>query len=342
MLHPGRAAARTLRRSMPQGRARRARRGVGLRQGHARRDRSWLPRPLTTLGTDGFGRSETRAALRNFFEVDCRYVVVATLGALAREGKIAHVRRAAGHYTTHRNRSGEESIRRFVTLRFDVPSFVTDFTLPELGENITSGDVLRILVKPGDRLVKDQPVLELETDKATIEVPSSVAGEVEAVKVKAGDTVKVGQAILSIVETGSAKAPKAASTTSPPNGDARPAATGREAGRPPAAAAADSVSREIAAAGRDRRRSRTNRPARRHSGRRSAKVPRPRGCGRWPRTDAASDESGARNVGARKWWISVGARARQLMPRLRPSSRRRQRRRRFGGWRANLAWTSTT
>ena len=49
----------------------------------------WLPRPLTTLGTDGFGRSETREALRNFFEVDCRYVVVATLGALAREGKIA-------------------------------------------------------------------------------------------------------------------------------------------------------------------------------------------------------------------------------------------------------------
>jgi pyruvate dehydrogenase E1 component len=49
----------------------------------------WLPRPLITLGTDGFGRSETREALRNFFEVDYRYVVVATLGALAREGKIA-------------------------------------------------------------------------------------------------------------------------------------------------------------------------------------------------------------------------------------------------------------
>jgi pyruvate dehydrogenase E1 component len=48
----------------------------------------WLPRPLTALGTDGFGRSETRAALRDFFEVDYRYVIVATLGALAREGKI--------------------------------------------------------------------------------------------------------------------------------------------------------------------------------------------------------------------------------------------------------------
>jgi len=48
----------------------------------------WLPRPLTTLGTDGFGRSESRAALRDFFEVDYRYVIVATLAALAREGKI--------------------------------------------------------------------------------------------------------------------------------------------------------------------------------------------------------------------------------------------------------------
>src|SRR5207253_2600489 len=55
---------------------------------------------------------------------------------------------------------------------------MTDFTLPELGESIASGDVLRVLGKPGDTLEKDQPVVELETDKATIEVPSSVAGRV--------------------------------------------------------------------------------------------------------------------------------------------------------------------
>jgi len=68
---------------------------------------------------------------------------------------------------------------------------VPDFKLPELGENVSSGDVLRILVKPGDTVVKDQPVLELETDKATIEVPSSVAGRVTDIKVKPGDKVKV-------------------------------------------------------------------------------------------------------------------------------------------------------
>jgi pyruvate dehydrogenase E2 component (dihydrolipoyllysine-residue acetyltransferase) len=94
---------------------------------------------------------------------------------------------------------------------------VTDFTLPELGENIASGDVLRVLVKPGDTLTKDQPVLELETDKATIEVPSSVAGQVKEVKVKVGDKVKVGQAILS-VDGGAAKndAPAAAAKTAAP------------------------------------------------------------------------------------------------------------------------------
>jgi pyruvate dehydrogenase E1 component len=48
----------------------------------------WLPRPLVALGTDGFGRSENRAALRDFFEVDYRYVVVGTLSALARGGKL--------------------------------------------------------------------------------------------------------------------------------------------------------------------------------------------------------------------------------------------------------------
>jgi pyruvate dehydrogenase E2 component (dihydrolipoamide acetyltransferase) len=74
---------------------------------------------------------------------------------------------------------------------------MADFILPELGEQIESGDVLRVLVKAGDAIAKEQPVLELETDKATIEVPASFAGTVKEIKVKAGDKVKVGQAILS-------------------------------------------------------------------------------------------------------------------------------------------------
>src|SRR2546421_9685839 len=92
---------------------------------------------------------------------------------------------------------------------------MADFTLPELGENIAAGDVLRVLVNPGDTLTKDQPVLELETDKATIEVPSSVAGRVTEVKVKAGDKVKVGQVVLSVEDSSGDAAPKEAKKTEP-------------------------------------------------------------------------------------------------------------------------------
>lgn len=87
---------------------------------------------------------------------------------------------------------------------------MADFVIPELGENVAGGDVVRVLVKPGDALKKDQPVLELETDKATIEVPSNVAGVVKELKIKTGDKVKVGQLILTVDESGApaAEAPK--------------------------------------------------------------------------------------------------------------------------------------
>jgi pyruvate dehydrogenase E2 component (dihydrolipoyllysine-residue acetyltransferase) len=121
----------------------------------------------------------------------------------------------------------------------------TDFTLPELGENVASGDVLRVLVKPGDTVAKDQPVLELETDKATIEVPSSVAGQVKEVKVKVGDKVTVGQAILSVDGDGSKPAAPAAAVApaaeapkapTPPPAAAKPAAAPPAPATPPAKA----------------------------------------------------------------------------------------------------------
>ena len=85
----------------------------------------------------------------------------------------------------------------------------TDFTLPELGENIAGGDVVRVLVSAGDSVTKDQPVLELETDKATIEVPSSVSGTVKEVRIKQGERVKVGQVVLTL-DNGAAAATESA------------------------------------------------------------------------------------------------------------------------------------
>jgi pyruvate dehydrogenase E2 component (dihydrolipoamide acetyltransferase) len=75
---------------------------------------------------------------------------------------------------------------------------MTEFKVPELGENVATGDVVRVLVNVGDTIAHEQPVLELETDKATIEVPSSVAGVVKEIKVKKGDKVKVGAVILTV------------------------------------------------------------------------------------------------------------------------------------------------
>src|SRR5262245_14638792 len=104
---------------------------------------------------------------------------------------------------------------------------MVDFTLPELGENVTAGDVLRVLVKPGESVAHDQPVLELETDKATIEVPSNVAGKIREVKVKAGDKVTVGQTILTVEE--GAESPRQAAggkkeSAAAPKPEAAPAA----------------------------------------------------------------------------------------------------------------------
>jgi len=79
------------------------------------------------------------------------------------------------------------------------------FALPDLGENIESGDVIRILVDVGDLLAEDQTVIELETDKAVIEVPSSIDGTVTGILIQQGDTIAVGQPILE-VETGEAPA----------------------------------------------------------------------------------------------------------------------------------------
>ncbi len=86
----------------------------------------------------------------------------------------------------------------------------TELRLPELGENIAAGDVLKVLVAPGDSIKPDQPVIELETDKATIEVPSTVGGTVKSVNVKPGEKLKVGGLILTFESGDAASAPKAA------------------------------------------------------------------------------------------------------------------------------------
>lgn len=119
-----------------------------------------------------------------------------------------------------------------------------DVKLPELGENIEEAEVISVLVEPGQNVAEGQPLLELETDKATVEVPAPFGGVVSAVRVKPGDRIKVGQTIVAFDGAGEgsggkderpsgddAEKPRAAAPKARPAAKAEPA---REETRPAA------------------------------------------------------------------------------------------------------------
>jgi len=120
----------------------------------------------------------------------------------------------------------------------------TEFKLPDLGENIASGDVVTVFVSEGDVVKPGQALLEVETDKAVIEVPCPPGGLVAKVLVKKGDTVKVGQPLVMLDAAGSAPAKPAAAPAKPaspapapaPAPAAAPAAAARPAAPAPAPA----------------------------------------------------------------------------------------------------------
>jgi pyruvate dehydrogenase E2 component (dihydrolipoamide acetyltransferase) len=125
---------------------------------------------------------------------------------------------------------------------------VTEFKVPELGENVASGDVAKILVSVGDTVKKEQPVIELETDKATIEVPSSVAGVVKEIKVKKGDKVQVGAVIFTVDDGGAAgngAGKAAAAPAAPAAAKSEPAPEARPEAKPEPKAEAKPESQKV-------------------------------------------------------------------------------------------------
>lgn len=90
----------------------------------------------------------------------------------------------------------------------------TDVKLPELGEGVTEGELVKWLVQPGDSVKADQPIAEVLTDKATVEVPSPVAGTVKDLKFKPGQVVKVGSIMIAL-DGGAAKAAPAPAAAAP-------------------------------------------------------------------------------------------------------------------------------
>ncbi len=126
-------------------------------------------------------------------------------------------------------------------MRVQPAGATSEFRLPELGENVEKGDLLKVLVSVGDVISQEQPVLELETEKATLEVPSSVNGRVKEIHVKAGDKVKVGQLIFTVEggatggAAGKAKMPAAEKSSAAPPVSTAPAAAAARADVPPPA-----------------------------------------------------------------------------------------------------------
>ena len=98
----------------------------------------------------------------------------------------------------------------------------TEIKLPSLGEGVESGDVLEILVSEGDVIKKDQSLLEMETDKATVSVPSPLAGKILSIAVKEGQTVPIGTLIATIEAIGAVAPPAPVASSAPSTPPAAP------------------------------------------------------------------------------------------------------------------------
>src|SRR5438094_949659 len=78
------------------------------------------------------------------------------------------------------------------------------FVLPDLGEGLTEAEIVKVLVREGDVIAEDAPLLEVETDKATVEIPSPMSGRVEKIHVEPHQTVKVGQVLVTFADAAGA------------------------------------------------------------------------------------------------------------------------------------------
>src|SRR3954471_10455303 len=114
------------------------------------------------------------------------------------------------------------------------PRVAYEFKLPDLGEGLTEGEIARWLVAEGQEIAEDDPLVEVQTDKTTVEIPSPAAGKVARILVSEGDVVPVGTVLVVIGEDGAAppaedEQPRAEPTAS--QGQAQARAPGGRQGR---------------------------------------------------------------------------------------------------------------
>src|SRR6184192_3899863 len=93
------------------------------------------------------------------------------------------------------------------------PAVAYEFKLPDLGEGLTEGEIARWLVSEGQEIAEDDPLLEIQTDKTTVEIPSPAGGKVARILVGEGELVPVGTVLVVIgEEVGAAPPPKTQAT----------------------------------------------------------------------------------------------------------------------------------
>src|SRR5258708_10702297 len=115
-----------------------------------------------------------------------------------------------------------------------------DVVMPQMGESIAEGTIVRWIKKPGDKVERDEPLLEISTDKVDAEIPSPASGTVTEILAQEGDTVRVNSVVARIAAEGAeTAAPAPAASAPPPAAPAPPPAPApAPVGAPPAPVAA--------------------------------------------------------------------------------------------------------
>ena len=106
-----------------------------------------------------------------------------------------------------------------------------EFKLPDLGEGLTEGEIARWLVEEGQEIAEDAPLVEIATDKTTVEIPSPAGGTVSRILVSEGEVVPVGTVLVVIGGDGAAPEPREVSSRAPSTRRRQQAAAARRAAR---------------------------------------------------------------------------------------------------------------
>ena len=145
-----------------------------------------------------------------------------------------------------------------------IPAVAYEFKLPDLGEGLTEGEIARWLVAEGQEIAEDDPLVEIQTDKTTVEIPSPAAGRVASIRAQEGDVVPVGTVIVVIGDGGAGRGGRCREPKRPDRRSPPPSRDGRSGARSGDSARAP-IAQELGVdlAGADRHRARTGASPRR-------------------------------------------------------------------------------